>query len=299
MKKNLLILLSILVLSACADEKKSVPGSVSGGENVEQQPAETKITVTGVKSSYNLSIMNSNSTTTHPVSFTLHNKTANDYNNIKLTPVLKENGVEITETDGFTAALSFTETNMISNSDALTTINIKYTGSVKENLDLSLKITSDNLPEEEISIGKVNFYTYLQAFYFDGTNLMPVTESYTINSTANKAEKIIIANYYTDSADITIHSYKFSPVTFPKENYILKVNNVEIIIPPCQKYVQKVNFHNLHLAPEEKCYLELSTNETDYWIYLMVEGLLTNPDNLILFMPDGLKTPGKINIAIQ
>lgn len=298
MKKNLLILLSILVLSACADEKKSVSGSVSGGENVEQQPAETKITVTGVKSRYNLSIMNSNSTTTHPVSFTLHNKTANDYNNIKLTPVLKENGVEITETDGFTAALSFTETNMISNSDALTTINLKYTGSVKENLDLSLKITSDNLPEEEISIGKVNFYTYLQAFYFDGTNLMPVTENYIINSTPNKAEKIIMANYYTKSADIVIHSYKFSPVNFPTEDYVLNINNVETTIPPCQKYVQ-ININNFHLEPETSCYLELSTSVTDYLQYSIVESLITNPDNLIIITPDGLKTPGKINIAIQ
>lgn len=290
MKKILLFLSSILILAACSEETTTI----SGGENTGYQPTETKLTATGLQSSYNVIIESIDSTRTQNISFMLHNQTAYDYNNIKLTPVLKENGVELTADDGYTGTSTYPETNMAFNSGSTVSIKIKYTGDVKLNLDLSLKITSDNRPEEEIYIGSVNFYTYMQALYFDGTILTPVTNNYTINSTANKAEKIILANYSTISAKVLIKSTNGGTVTYPTENYVFKVNNADITIVPCQQYANNTN-HIITLTSQGACYVELTSTATDSWQY----GFITNTDNPVITTPTGYKPTDPININIQ
>lgn len=296
MKKILLFLSSILILAACSEETTTI----SGGENTGYQPTETKLTATGLQSSYNVIIESNDSTRTQNISFMLHNQTAYDYNNIKLTPVLKENGVELTTADGYTGTSTYPETNMTFNSGSTVSIKIKYTGDVKLNLDLSLKITSDNRPEEEIYIGSVNFYTYMQALYFDGTILTPVTNNYTINSTANKAEKIILANYSTISANALIKSTNGGILNYPTENYVFKVNNIDITIVPCQKSQYATDVNNIIvLNSQGACYVELTSAATDSWQYGFISNPSANQDNPVITTPTGYKPTDPININIQ
>lgn len=296
MKKILLFLSSILILAACSEETTTI----SGGENTGYQPTETKLTATGLQSSYNVIIESIDSARTQNISFMLHNQTAYDYNNIKLTPVLKENGVELTTADGYTGTSTYPETNMTFNSGSTVSIKIKYTGDVKLNLDLSLKITSDNRPEEEIYIGKVSFYTYMQALYFDGTILTPVTNNYTINSTANKAEKIILSNYTTITAQVLIKSANGGTVTYPTENYVFKVNNIDITIVPCPKSQYASDINNIiTLTSQGSCYVELTSTATDSWHYDFISNPSANPDNPVATTPDNYKPTDPININIQ
>ena len=219
------------------------------------------LTASGIKDIYIIPIADAGSDSRKfHIQFYLYNDTANDYNNIKITPEIKVNNKILTENDGLTVTVNTNNiTNFTKQSSGTIDMYITYTGKQIPSFKFDVKITSDNMDPEYFDFHSGSFYTYLQAVAYknDGTK----------------------DTFTTITADTEI------PAAANEQEY-----------KTCSKASDDKGNGTFSIGKDGICYLEINAASSDMLSY---NPLTHQNDEYIPATPQGYKPTDKIKITIK
>lgn len=258
------------------------------------------LTASGIKDIYIIPIADAGSDSRKfHIQFYLYNDTANDYNNIKITPEIKVNNKILTENDGLTVTVNTNNiTNFTKQSSGTIDMYITYTGKQIPSFKFDVKITSDNMDPEYFDFHSGSFYTYLQAVAYknDGTKdtFTTITADTEIPAAANEQVKIIFINLFTTSLPrVLLESESSSNIILP-ENSFTSSSGVEY--KPCSKASDDKGNGTFSIGKDGICYLEINAASSDMLSY---NPLTHQNDEYIPATPQGYKPTDKIKITIK
>ncbi len=271
MKKYLFLLL-IIPLTFIGCQKKVEQEIISIPEPA---PRIKTLSVTGISENYIIPISNVESDSPHVtnISFNISNDTDSDYPDYIITPIFRvsDSDVILSEADGLTYTVNKNDT-LLSGSTDDVVISVIYTGSARENIELSFTVSS-GYKEEVLKItSKVFFYTYLQAFlYNDDNSSLIITSDTQITASPESPLKIIFVNALSSETESVPLAIKFAGNTkgtgilsFPSDNIIFNDNPIRV----CEENGNdEATFIIIN-----SCYIELTATASDIWSYIAVTG---------------------------